>query len=337
MLNYHNSLTTENVCGESDGVLCDRLECESKNFARGIWENQYVHDLNGENIVIAILDSGIQASHTAFEGRILKEYSRNFCSGAPDSIDDTYGHGTRCAGIAAGNEFVYTMSPDKFTFLGGVAPEAKLIICKVTQTNSPTIKAVEDALQHIRNLHETCHVHVVCMSFGFRCNPPPTLQEKINALTDQGTICVAAAGNYGSKCPRPVLCPASCQNTIAVGSHDQYGKPSNFSSDDEKVCCLALGEKVCAPTINDGKQRDDEALACHNGTSMAAPAVAGLIALIIQSMIKLDKAKYVYFNTLQRVLEEMAQKDKNKVLWPDKFFAPLMDKQLFFEKFIKFE
>jgi len=148
VLNYHNSLTTENVCGELDGVLCDKLECESKNFARAFWEIECVDVLNGENIVIAILDSGIQASHRAFEGRILIEHSQNFCSGIPDdpNIDDTCGHGTRCAGIAAGNEFVYTMSPDKFTFLGGVAPKAKLIICKVTQTNSPTVEAVEDAL-----------------------------------------------------------------------------------------------------------------------------------------------------------------------------------------------
>ena len=128
--------------------------------------------MNGENIVIAILDSGIQTSHRAFEGRILKEYSRNFCSGASDAhnTDDMYGHGTRCAGIAAGNQFEYTMSPctsDKFTFPGGVAPKAKIIMCKVTHDNSPSLKAVEDALQHICNLHEECHVHVVCMSFGF--------------------------------------------------------------------------------------------------------------------------------------------------------------------------
>ena len=59
--------------------------------------------MNGDNIVIAILDSGIQASHVAFEDRILKEFSQNFCSDIPDdsNVDGTYGHGTRCAGIAA--------------------------------------------------------------------------------------------------------------------------------------------------------------------------------------------------------------------------------------------
>jgi len=219
------------------------------NFARAFWQLQddTFKSFNGENVVIAILDSGIHASHFAFKHKILEKYSRNFCSGKPDdhNVDDAYGHGTRCAGIAAGNQFECTTSPgfsDKFTFLGGAAPKAKLIVCKVTQTTSPSLKAIENALEYICNLHEKRHVHVVCMSLGFRLNPPLSLQKKINALMEQGTICVAAAGNDGSKYFRPILCPASCQSTIAVGSHDQYGNPSNFSAKGGKVCCLALGE-----------------------------------------------------------------------------------------------
>ena len=75
---------------------------------------------------------------------------------------------------------------------------------------------------------------------------------------------------------------------------------------------------------------------------MAAPAIAGLIALIIQSMIKLDKVDRVHFNTLQRVLEGMAPKDK--VLQPSIFFAGVDVKnehfkgiqKLFFETFIMY-
>ena len=347
MLNLQYSFITETLHGESDAFLCGALECTKERFARAFWSIQYRDDWDGEDIVIAILDSGIQASHKALEGRILEEYSRNFCSSKDDdcNVIDEDGHGTRCAGIAAGNQFECTTSPgfsDKFTFLGGAAPKAKLIVCKVTQTTSPSLQAIENALEYIYNLHERRHVHVVCMSLGFRSNPPLSLQKKINALSEQRTICVAAAGNDGSKYPRPVLCPASCQSTIAVGSHDQYGDPSKFSAKGGKVCCLALGEEVCAPSINDGKQRDNETLKYCSGTSVAAPAVAGLIALVIQSMIKLDKYAEVQFDVLQRVLEKMAE-GQNKILRPDIFFMGVdvkdehsKDKQKrFFETFIK--
>lgn len=295
-------------------------------------------DLNGDDIVIAILDSGIQASHEAFKHKILEKYSRNFCSHVPDNVDDAYGHGTRCAGIASGLPFEYCKPPytsDKFTYLGGVAPGAKLVVCKVTNNASPSQQAVENALQYICDLNKDCHVHIVSMSFGFRCCPPQTLQKKINALADQGTICVASAGNDAATYARPVLCPASCQNTIAVGSHAHNGEPSTFSAKGEKVCCLVLGENVCAPTIDIENQPNDKALTCCKGTSEAAPAVAGLIALIIQSMIRVNRADEVNYNTIQRVLQGMARKDKNKVLRPNEFFVGIKNNPLFFDTFIR--
>lgn len=303
---------------------------------------QYLDSSNGDDIVIAILDSGIQASHRAFacEHKILKQYSRNFCSGVPDdpNVDDVYGHGTRCAGIAAGIPFEYAISPyttDKFTYLGGVAPRAKLIICKVTDSKSPSLQAVEDALQYICDLQKECHVHVISMSFGFRSISPQTLQGKIDALAGQGTICVASAGNDARKYKRPVLCPASCQNTIAVGSHAQDGEPSKFSAKGEKVCCLTLGENVCAPTIDAENQPRNMALTCCNGTSEAAPAVAGLIALIIQAMVGVQKGDQVNFNTINAVLEEIARENHGKVLRPDEFLTGVKDNPVYFDKFIK--
>lgn len=79
-----------------------------------------------------------------------------------------------------------------------------------------------------------------------------------------------------------------------------------------------------------------------SGTSMATPAVAGLTALVIQSMIKLDKYAEVQFDVLQRVLERMAE-GTNKILRPNVFFMGIDVKgehskdnqKRFFETFIK--
>lgn len=173
----------------------ETVECLKNNFARNLWkidrENDCVSNLKGENIVIAILDTGIQESHRALKGRVMVQHSLNFMSSKKSSdIKDMHGHGTRCAGVAAGNQFECTRppnSPNKVTFLGGVAPKAKLIVCKVYEGKSQiNLQAVESALEHICSLHdrEICHIHVVSMSFKTPGDPPLSLQQKINALTD---------------------------------------------------------------------------------------------------------------------------------------------------------
>ena len=338
VLKLHCSLITENV---TDEILLEKVECSNDNFARERWnidkENDCVSNLKGENIVIAILDTGIQESHRALKGRVMVQHSLNFTSSKKDDIKDMDGHGTRCAGVAAGNQFECTRppnSPNKVTFLGGVAPKAKLIVCKVYEGKSQiNLQAVESALEHICSLHdrEICHIHVVSMSFKIPGNPPLSLQQKINALTDRGTICVAAAGNYGAKSERPITCPASCQNVIAVGAHNHRGKLSEQSSDDPDVRCLALGENVCAPTVG-----DNEALINCSGTSYAAPALAGLIALIIQVMRKHNEL--VNFTNIKRIVEQIPKVcgSNEKALDPRSTLVGALDNKRYLHELMAF-
>ena len=304
---------------------------EKTIFTRQFWELDCIENLGGSNTVIAILDSGLQESHLAFNETIWKEKSRQFCT-CKESCDckpyneDIDGHGTCSAAIAAGRCFE--------SFPGGVANKAKLIICKVCdKTNFIHPRAVIKALQYIIDLQKTdesrtnsdkdkqksdCRVHVVSMSFGFKRLKPKTcreMQQKINILADQGTICVAAAGNENT-----VLYPAKLQYTLSVGSHDRYKKPSHFSSKCSKIFCLAPGERVSAPTI-----QNNEKLSSNNGTSLAAPAVAGLVALIIQRLHEMERCDLVYFNFIRTCLEDMTDEE---VLNPRKFFSALCPKYL---------
>ena len=249
-----------------------------------------LHDtLNGEGIVIAVLDSGIYDSHKAFQNSTgyLSAYSRNFCNPG-DITCDKIGHGTCCAGIAA-----------------GVAPRSKVIMCKVYDENCPLQpEAVYEALCHLNDLQDGgLTIHVVLMSLGFlqselQKSDISKIQEKINNLADRKTICVAAAGNDAYKTTTPVLFPASCESIIAVGSHNTNGRLTDFSP--EGVCCSTLGENIIAPTIN----YDDSGVDVYKGTSMAAAAVAGLVALIVQAEL-LRKKPIPIFADVKKVLERM--------------------------------
>ena len=286
------------------------------------WELHF-HDLgqtlNGENIVIAMLDSGIQTSNEMLTSnwdsngpKILLDISQNFCDNEDNimDIEDRNGHGTRCAGIAAGLPFFGNASaigPGVFHFLGGVAPRSNLIICKVSKDRSPTPTAVYKALEYLNSLQESgrCRkIHAVCMCLGFRNVEIPEsdahkIQDQINLLAIRDTVCVVSAGNDAQRYTTQVLFPASCENTIAVGSHDTRGVLSTLFSPKENVFCLTLGENIIAPTIG----ASNKELCVCAGTSMAAAAVTGLVALLIQSQIR--NGRSYSFNQVKRVLEGM--------------------------------
>ncbi len=78
----------------------------------------------GEGIKIAVLDTGIAENHPDLKDAICEK--KDFTKG-PDCIYDNCGHGTHCAGIIAARH--------NSKGVVGVAPESKLIICKVTEDN----------------------------------------------------------------------------------------------------------------------------------------------------------------------------------------------------------
>lgn len=256
-------------------------------------------ELTGEGIVIAILDSGIHKQHSAFNKKTTD---------LVDSEEDKFGHGTCCAGIAAGVRFTThqtTGRKRKIVYYGGVAPCAKLLIYKVCYKNNKANGGkVKEALKDILD-NRKCDI--VSMSFELDDIKPDVLKEirqTIDDLSHEGIICVASAGNKDSK---PVSCPANFGNAIAVGSHNRYGTPSEFSAKGEEVFCFAPGENIVAPTINSEGQIyfKDKALCCHSGTSYATPAVAGLIALIIQSLKQSGLHNLVNFTAIQKILKAM--------------------------------
>lgn len=231
-------------------------------FTRTYWDLDSLRKLTGEDTVIAILDRGINMEHSAFKSpdadKVLPapNYSKNFHHDQPENdITDHTGHGTLCAGIAAGISYGNTflrLSDQQYTplqekFPGGVAPQAKLIVCRIDYSEDQVVKALDHLIDIQTRNENPIKVHVVSMSFGFD-KLDQQIEARISDLTwKHGTICVASAGNEGQKLSRPITYPGSSDNVICIGAHDNYGHQAQFSSTGQKHVYLAPGEKVIGP------------------------------------------------------------------------------------------
>ena len=183
--------------------------------------------LDGSGIGIAVLDSGIDANHTAFLDRSNNQrviYSRDFTG--EGRTDDLYGHGTHVASIAAGNGRI---SNAQYT---GIAPNANVINLRVLGvTGSGNVSAVLSALDWVLTNRSVYNIRVVNMSLGAPAvdsykNDP--VCRAVRRLVDAGVVVVAAVGNNGinssgQKIYGQVHSPGNEPSAITVGAANTYG------------------------------------------------------------------------------------------------------------------
>ena len=238
---------------------------------------------------MAVLDSGINYTSPAFKDRIVAV--RNF---VPDSIDDfdcaidSDGHGSLCAGIAAGSSFYcpITQGDPRSPCLRippGVAPGAKLIICKVVGTTSGEVDT-NAFLEALKWLKELCtsgeKIDVVSISLASSYFSHERARV-ISDLVNLGVIVVCCASNVGRMKMQPISYPARLGHVICVGSHDDNGKPTSFTPVGRELDVLAPGEDIWGPGPG---TKGPFSMDCGSGTSCSTPAVAGLICLVIHDI-----------------------------------------------------
>ena len=248
--------------------------------------------LTGNNTVIAVIDTGIDASHESLDD--LDDNSstddpkiigfKDFVNFRTNSYDDM-GHGTHCAGIAAG-------TGGSAGIYKGVAPQAKLVGVKVLNSwgsgyTSDVIAGMEWVIQN----KDVYNISVISMSLGRNQNGDGTSPEEIAATTavENGISFVVAAGNAGPE-ENTVGIPASAKKVITVGAIDDDKKIAGFSSrgptkDDRiKPEVTAVGVDVISSVPKGGCVLcDSSGWMSLQGTSMATPHVAGVVALIKQA------------------------------------------------------
>ena len=173
-----------------------------------------------------------------------------------EDMNEDKAHGIYCATIAAG-------APHG-DFRGGVAPAASLVCYRVSPDGKDVYEqGIVNALDHMLN-QDVGAGYIILMSFGFE-KLHNDITERIDELTERKVVCVAAAGNDGP--PKLVNFPASLGNVISVGSCNSIGQPSGFNNIGN-IDVLAPGENLIFDQLK--------------GTSFAAPAIAGIIALLMQ-------------------------------------------------------
>jgi subtilisin len=203
----------------------------------------------GAGVRVGVLDTGVDDSHPALQG-VVKEH-RNFTRDC--SASDTNGHGTHVAGIIAAR------GP-----MTGVAPRVEIISCKVLNNNgSGSLEAVGKAIAYA--VEAGCNILVMSLGAPIRT---PYIAEAVQAANDAGVIMVCAAGNDGGK----VSYPAAFDQTIAVGAVGRHGGVCEFSCRGREIDVAAPGEEITSCWLGGG-------YATLSGTSMAAPFVAGVLAL----------------------------------------------------------
>lgn len=210
----------------------------------------------GRGIRIAVLDSGVN-NNPELGGRVLYSQGYDFVNEKVEARDDR-GHGTQVATLAAGRTL-------------GVAPEALIIPIKFLDKNG--VGSLADTLRAFRWAMEK-NAQVINASWG---NPSWSWRlYDVVYKASENSVVVAAAGNQGRDLKDSPNYPASYNfsGVVSVGSSDVRDHLSGFSNYGKKVYMAAPGQGVRTLNLEDQEIE-------VNGTSFAAPAVSGAVALIL--------------------------------------------------------
>lgn len=245
------------------------------------------------SITIATIDTGIDLTHPDLVNaivpgtRILTSQNQSCPAGTTD-LDDN-GHGTHVAGIAAasGNDG-YGIAGTAF---GVHVMAVKALDCTGTGNLSDAAEGITYAADH--------GARVVNMSFGSD-QPSAVLQSAIDYAVGKGVVPVAAAGNCGqvsSSCPVANVFdyPAADQGVIAVAATDTNDQRASFSTANSSVGIAAPGVSIISdfPQYPVTLGSSPQGFAAMSGTSMAAPLVSGVAALLLLQHPELTPAKAI--------------------------------------------
>lgn len=224
---------------------------------------------DGEGVVVAVLDSGIEG-HAQFDDiRIL---SLDLSGGGIDGAGA--GHGTSVASIIAGRE--------------GIAPNSELLVVRVLDEEGlgNSFHLAEGIVQAVDS-----GAQIINMSLGVYYDSP-VLRQAVSYADSRGVLMVAAAGNDGyDRMPYP----AAYDQVLSVTAIDANERQAVFPNQSESIDFAAPG--VAVLTAN-----EDQGTTLFSGTSAAAPFVAGTLASLISGDNALEPRAAV--DLMQRYLND---------------------------------
>lgn len=249
------------------------------------------------NIIVSVVDSGVDPTHPEFAGRLLP--GKNYVNIVPDGqgnpvsdvMRDDFGHGTHVTGVIAA-------ALNDAKGVSGVAPMVKIDPRRVLgPTGSGTIPNVAQAIIDATN----AGARIINLSLTIKTSPM-TLELAVKYAADHGVLVVAAAGNHAGE----IEYPAAYEQAISVGALNYWDTPTYYTNFGPEMDIAAPGGESSMPILSTWPKpdsfpsngsggyayrclnawqqyrQDGGGYYCHNyGTSFASPEVAGVAALLL--------------------------------------------------------
>jgi len=237
------------------------------------------------DIVIAVIDTGIDGSHVDLAGGKVIEW-QDFVNGKSTPYDDN-GHGTHVASIAAGTGTGNNLYK-------GVAPGAALVGIKVLDSNgSGSMSTVTAGIDWAVQNKDVYGIKVINLSLGTSTSSDGTDSTSlaVNGAVDSGIVVVVAAGNSGPA-RYTIGSPGAAEKAITVAAMADVGELgfnlASFSSRGP-TADGRIKPDIAAPgyNITAAKANSINGYVTYSGTSMATPFVAGTVALMLSANINL--------------------------------------------------
>lgn len=288
----------------------DEAEPESKSWgldrvgAKGRGGNM------GEGVSIYILDTGVRSTHQDFGSRASPKVdfttsdTGDECNGDLNCAADRQGHGTHCAGSAAGTSF-------------GVASKATVYGVKVLgDSGGGGLAGILGSIDYIAT--NEARPAIGSMSLGGPCPAGfcgllSVVKDAVDAAVQAGVTIVVAGGNSNSDACG--FMPAFVPTAITVGSTDSKDARSYFSNFGKCTDIWAPGSDITSAS-----HEDDTGSKTFSGTSMACPHVAGGAALVLETHPKFSSEQVIdklLANGAKNYITDLKFNDVNTLLYID--------------------
>ncbi|MEZ4589905.1 MAG: S8 family serine peptidase [Chloroflexota bacterium] len=270
----------------------------------------------GQGVVIGGQDTGYDWDHPALKTQYrgwdgtTANHSTNWhdaisvantlCPGSSPEPCDDYGHGTHTMGTMVGNDLAPTADgwPSAAAHAIGVAPGAQWIGCRNMNNGNGTPASYTECYEWfvapyppggnpMADGDPALAPHVINNSWG--CPPvegcsPAILESVVNNVRAAGIVTVHSAGNEGIGGCGTVQNPAATYAaSFSVGATDSNDNIASFSSRGPSTFDGGLKPDISAPGVSIRSTLRNGLYGNNSGTSMAAPHVAGLVALLISA------------------------------------------------------
>jgi subtilisin family serine protease len=224
---------------------------------------------SGAGVTVAVVDTGIEASHPDLQGDVLPGY--DFVSDDGDPADD-HGHGTRISGIIAAQR-------GNAAGIAGIAPAVTLLPVKVMDWEGHgAYSAVASGIVYAVDQG----ARVLNLSLAGTAKSD-VLQAAVDYATAHDSIVVAAAGNYGSNI---AAYPAASTGAVAVSALDPLDGHPSFSSYGAWIGFAAPGVDIVTTSRGAG-------YGSATGTSPAAAFGSAVFALLLSAQPELRRAEAI--------------------------------------------